>query len=491
MRRILFFLLFLFSASIPAVAFGEDVFWEYVCKCNVLPSDKKKEYALRSQSAFQAFAKTAELTPENLNFIRMQGTLRGIDFERLLWCNPDLDYDALSRICPQSAVLDTTFKIHKGLREGKDEVFFVDLFSAPDLSIREKIRLLGCFKDNGGTFSFAAKKKLWTFSEGDKLFRMFLFCDDKGEITEEYFTFLLREKELRYIIAERGNVRQIQRLLEEVGAADFWSNEMLVRTLLEERFGDVNIDLFLEESTLNALFSGEKRRTSCFEIFLSKYDFSSGKIKPETLIPFIKYASERIAIAFNPTISEAVRIPFFESLCFSDVFFRDKSNFSKNAQLRIIENGNLDAIRILLSCSDFDWNLFPRIKHNLEVLKCAILLNPDIPHSVRVSLGDCTWGKEELKILLLKSAWQDLPVEQFKTLYKSAQNDPSALKLLLSLSNLPKAYRKKIFYSLKDDPEIFAFADEFLDLLSREEVEKFCEKRLNAEAQSHNKANKK
>lgn len=480
-----FFLLFLFLAGAASSVFGGDVFWEYVCESKVLPSDKKKEYAIRSQEAFQAFSQTAKLTPENLDFIRTQGWLRGIDFEQSLWYNPDLSYDALNHVSPQSAVLRTAFEISEGLRGRKEESFFVDLFSSPKLTIQEKIRLLGYFRRNGGNFTLSAKKKLWESSEGNKLFRMFLFDDDKGEITGEYFDFFFTRKELHYLIAERGSARQIQRLFQEIGSINFWSNETFVRALLERR-GDVDIDSFLKESTLIGMLTDKKLRLSCLETFLSKYDFSSGKIDPQTLIPFIKYVRERMAIAFNPTVSESVRIPFFKSLCFSEVFFREESNFSKEAQLQIIESDNLEAIRILLICRDFDWTLFPHIKYKAEELKCAILLNPDAPHSVRASISKCIWGKDELEMLLEKATWLDLPIDLFKTLYENAQDDPSMLKLLLLSSNLPNDYRKKIFNSLEDDPDIFSFVSERL-ILSPDEMEKFCEKRLKLDAQAHKK----
>ena len=103
----------LFLAGAASSVFGGDVFWEYVCESKVLHSDKKKEYAIRSQEAFQAFSQTAKLTPENLDFIRTQGSLRGIDFEQSLWYNPDLSYDALNHVSPQSAVLRTAFEISK------------------------------------------------------------------------------------------------------------------------------------------------------------------------------------------------------------------------------------------------------------------------------------------------------------------------------------------------------------------------------------------
>ena len=89
-------------------------------------------------------------------------------------------------------------------------------------------------------------------------------------------------------------------------------------------------------------------------------------------------------------------------------------------------------------------------------------------------------------MLLEKAIWLDLPIELFKTLYENAQDDPSMLKLLLLSSNLPNDYRKKIFNSLEDDPDIFSFVSERL-ILSPDEMEKFCEKRLKLDAQAHKK----
>lgn len=184
-----FFLLFLFLAGAASSVFGGDVFWEYVCESKVLPSDKKKEYAIRSQEAFQAFSQTAKLTPENLDFIRTQGWLRGIDFEQSLWHNPDLSYDALNHVSPQSAVLRTAFEISKGLRGRKEESFFVDLFSSPKLTIQEKIRLLGYFRRNGGNFTLSAKKNFGKARRGINFLECFFSMMIKVRFPENISIF--------------------------------------------------------------------------------------------------------------------------------------------------------------------------------------------------------------------------------------------------------------------------------------------------------------
>lgn len=476
------FLFLLFLTAISSLAQANEAFWEFAYSHDKMPPNKKKEYAAKSKDAFRTFVKNEKLTPENLSFIQTQASLFECDFEQDIWFNPHLDYDALVRISPKSAVLDTALRINSGLRKGEDEAFFVNLFASPKLKIQEKIRLLGYFRRNGGVFSIDSQKKLWNFSEGNEVFKMFLCSDFEGEITNEYFDFLRTKKEVRYLIAERGSFEQIHRLYCEIGSKNFWSNAALVRSLLT-RSEDFDIDSFLNEDDLVAVFSDKIRGRSCLELFLSGYNFTSGKINPKKLLPFVKYIRERQAIAFNPTLPESLRIPFFESLRFSEVFFQEKSSFSREAQEQIIRGKNLESILILLMCNDFDWSLFPKIDYSTEELKYSILLNPNVPRYLYARLWESPWKEEELRLLLEKSTWKDLPIEIFPYLYKNIRGDVSMLKLLLLSRNLPEDYRKKIFDDLEGDPELFSFVDETVDL-SQARLEELCEKQLRVETQS-------